>query len=129
MCLALVDREPHGHGPEPAQVLTSYRDRLDRSALAPSTRALYLRHATWFLGWLAERSEHVGPLFPGPAGRYRCGPCTGPWPGWVAEPARRCHPTTCATPTSPACSALERTWCSSPSKADGLLAHVSEPRR
>jgi len=44
--------------PTPAQVLTGYRDHLARSALATSTRAVYLRHATGFLAWLDGHPEH-----------------------------------------------------------------------
>jgi len=58
--------------PIPAQVLDEYRDHLSRSALATSTRAVYLRHASGFLGWLAEHPEHASALIDGHARDFAC---------------------------------------------------------
>lgn len=56
----------------PAQLLAAYRAHLLRSALATSTQAVYLRHATGFLSWLADHPEHPGALCERHARDFAC---------------------------------------------------------
>lgn len=57
---------------EPAQLLGAYRAHLRRSALATSTQAVYLRHASGFISWLAEHPEHPNALHEHHARDFAC---------------------------------------------------------